>query len=101
MSSLPFPSKKGSMIVRDPMNGNWISGYTQALIDVQRQFAGVIHDLNRSHKRLSAKHIDRMLELHVANRSRLRKDLGFIRYNRTKEDLEYYLPPEERYEDEN
>lgn len=78
--------------MRDTMNGFWIRGYTQAIMDMQEQFNGVVFDLGHYKKRPTEKLFQSFLKTFLDNRANLREQRGFLRYNKLLDDIEYYEP---------
>lgn len=76
--------------MRDTMNGFWIRGYTQAIMDMQEQFNGVVFDLSHYKKRPTEKLFQSFLKTFLENRANLREQRGFLRYNKLHDGIEYY-----------
>lgn len=77
-------------IIRDPANGDWIRGYTAALIDIEHHLPNTIHDLSYSHKKPSEKFIKEFMQVYIDNRATLREGRGFIRVHRPDGMLEWF-----------
>ena len=81
----------------DRLNGEFIRGYTKAIMDIQAIFEYVQLDMRWHKKNLSYKNAVKLLKCILNNRMYLREpeNEGFIRYNRQNDDFEYYDPKTE------
>lgn len=85
----------------DYLNGDFIRGYTKAIQDIQAIFEYVQLDMRWHNKNLNYKYAVKLLKCILDSRMYLReqdnkvydKIAGFIRYNQSKDDFEYYDPP--------
>lgn len=77
----------------EKLSGEYIRGYTKAIKDIEDVFVYVQEDLTRNKKRFNYKLIIRLLELFLQYRENFRENGdGFIRWNRKKDNLEFYKP---------
>lgn len=77
-------------IIRDPANGDWIRGYTAAIMDIAFHLPQTIYDLSFSHKKPSEKFIKEFMQVYIDNRAALREGRGFIRVHRSDNTLEWF-----------
>lgn len=84
----------------DYLSGDFIRGYTKAIHDIQAIFEYVQLDMRWHNKNLNYKYAVKLLKCILDSRMYLReqdnkvydKMAGFIRYNQSKDDFEYYDP---------
>lgn len=75
------------------LSGDYIRGYTKALMDIQELLPTVIVDLKRFKRKLDGKHLNDFFKLIIEHRESLREETGgFIRFNWVKKELEWYEP---------
>lgn len=81
------------------LSGEWNSGYTRAIMDMQSTFEEVIQDLQRNHKRINNNYVRDTLKLCLEHREALRENMwlpkreqSFVRWNPKKQELEFYTP---------
>lgn len=88
------------ILVYDYLSGDFIRGYTKAIQDIQAIFEYVQLDMRWHNKNLNYKYAVKLLKCILDSRMYLReqdnkvydKMAGFIRYNQSKDDFEYYDP---------
>lgn len=85
----------------DTLNAEFIRGYTKAIMDIQYEFDCVQNDLAGRKKSLTYKLAKLLLQIFLENRAVFRKQdnspqgdrlNAFIRWNTTKNTLEFYSP---------
>ena len=77
------------------LSGEFNRGYAKAIRDIIEVFQYTVPDLKHHHMNLNAKNSLRLLQVILENRECLRDDWdGFIRYNGTKKDFEWFKPTE-------
>ena len=82
------------------LSGEFNRGYTKAIVDIEEAFPHIIDDLTHHHKRITYKLVAQFLHCCLANRESLRENVdGFIRYNKQKDDFEFYIPKLDGYTD--
>ena len=60
--------------MRDSLNGDWIQGYTQALLDIEKLTdVGLIEDLSLHHRAFNYKTFKEFLHCFIENRSFIRE----------------------------
>lgn len=76
----------------DRLSGEYIRGYTKAIMDLQEVFDYVQPDLRWHHKNMNASLSKKLLKCCLENRENLRErnSQGFIRFNKQKQDFEWY-----------
>lgn len=75
----------------DYLNGDYIHGYTQAIMDIQEVFDYIELDLAHHHKKMSSKTAEQLLNVCLSNRANLReKRNGFIRWNGITNKFEWF-----------
>jgi len=75
------------------LSGDFNRGYTKAIQDMEDVFVQVQQDLNGHKKRFNFNLIIRTVELFLKNRENFRENRdGFIRWNTTLNNLEFYIP---------
>ena len=79
--------------MRDPLNGDWIQGYTQAIQDIKEMLPGLAYDFKFHKKQFNVKRMDEYLEQFLEHREELREGLGFLRYNSQLDKIEYFYNP--------
>lgn len=79
--------------MRNPLNGDWIQGYTQAIQDIQAMLPSVSNDLKYHHKQFNARWANEFLSEFLKNRAALREAQGFLRYNHLLNKIEYFFNP--------
>ena len=80
--------------MRDPFNGDWIRGYTQAIQDIQDALPSIVYDLKYHHKQFNARWAKEFLAAFLEHRANLRAELGFLRYNSQIDKIEYFYNPD-------
>lgn len=79
--------------MRDPLNGDWIWGYTQAIQDIQEMLPGLVFDFKCHKESFNVKRMNEYLERFLEYREELREGLGFLRYNSQLDKIEYFYNP--------
>ena len=79
--------------MRDPLNGDWIQGYTQAIQDIQEMLLGLVFDFKYHKKSFNVKRMNEYLARFLEYREGLREGLGFLRYNSQLDKIEYFYNP--------
>ena len=80
------------------LNGDYIRGYTAALMDVREEIASVVQELKHQKVRLTAKELDKLLECMIKHRAILREyPDAFVRRNNTTGEYEIYITGEGVY----
>ena len=75
------------------LSGDYNRGYTKAIQDIIEVFDYIQLDLKHHKKRITHKIVMDILRCCLENRERLRESInGFVRYNRSLEDFEFYEP---------
>ena len=73
------------------LSGEYIRGYTAAIMMIRKEFDGVCRDLKRNHKRPTEKLVKEFLSLCLKERGILRDyEDSFIRWNKVKECFEVW-----------
>lgn len=77
------------------LSGEFIRGYTKAIMDIQEITRYINNELSSRHKQMNYKMIDLLLRCCLKNREKLRDSTagitdGFIRWNQDKNDFEYF-----------
>lgn len=80
--------------MRDPLNGDWIQGYTQAIQDIQEMLPGLVKDFKYHKKPFNVKRMNEYLAQFLERRACLREGLGFLRYNSQLDKIEYFYNPD-------
>lgn len=79
------------------LSGEYNRGYRDAIVDITDVVMYIQIDLKRHNKRLTPALTERLLSCCLTNRERLRESVGgFIRWNKQKEDFEYYEPARDK-----
>lgn len=76
------------------LSGDFNRGYTKAIQDIIEIFNYIQPDLKHHHKSLTSKNSMALLQCCLQNRMNLRDEIGngFIRYNGTTSEFEYFIP---------
>lgn len=75
----------------EKLDGNYIRGYTQALVDLLNDLPGVYADCNYHKVKMNQKQMEKYIQKRIENRENLRENLqGFIRYNGVKKEWEWF-----------
>ncbi len=78
------------------LSGEFNRGYTKAIQDIQEVFDYIDDDLRHHNKRLTHKLAKELISCCLMNREHLRESMnGFIRYNVSTNEFEFYEPAEE------
>lgn len=73
------------------LSGDYIRGYTKAIMDLKDVFSYVHYDLRHHRKQWTKNIIDKLLNCCIRERENIREDKeGFIRYNGQKRDFEFF-----------
>lgn len=79
------------------LSGEYIRGYTKAILDITEVFRYIQPDLKHHHKSLNGKLAIELLRVILENREALREDWnGFIRYNGNTKEFEFYSSRKEK-----
>lgn len=80
------------------LSGDYVRGYTKALMDLQEVFSYIKDDLRYHKKLMTATTAEAIIACCLKNREALREDLdGFIRYNdKVKGKFEFYSPKKDK-----
>lgn len=79
----------------EKLSGDYIRGYTKALLDLKDIVEYVNNDLSYHHKKWNHKLLNSLLDCCIDNRENLRESQSglsdsFIRWNTKKEDFEFF-----------
>lgn len=73
------------------LSGDYIRGYTKALMDVQEMFRYLQQDAAFRGKQMNWKKIDQLMKCVIANRDAMRENSkGFFRWNKLHEKFEWF-----------
>lgn len=79
------------------LSGEYIRGYTKAIMDITEVFRYIQPDLKYHHKNLNGKLAVELLQVFLENREALRDDWdGFIRCNGNTKEFEFYSSRKEK-----
>lgn len=73
------------------LSGDYVRGYTMAIMDTQQVFRSIGPEMKAQKKQFSHKNAMELLDCILANREKVReRRRGFIRYNALKKGFEFY-----------
>ena len=80
------------MLICDRLSCDYVSGYTQAIVDIINIFEYVNNEMNMRKMRMNYKLVMKLLKTIFNERGNIRDRIGdgFIRWNLQRKDFEYY-----------
>ena len=82
--------EKGS-VEMERLSGDYIRGYTKAIVDITEIFGYMEDDLKYHHKRLNWKLAMQLLKAILENREKIREGVGgFVRFNGKLNNFEFF-----------
>lgn len=77
-------------VIRDPLSGDWIRGYTAAIFDISTHLVTAMEDIKRFKKPFNVNRAKQFNQTYLAHREELRVGRGFIRFNNGLDKFEYF-----------